>query len=157
MNTTDILRESKSQFVRREFRGAGACYYAGQLRLRTLVTVDASDKELVQSLSAVHDALGRPLTDWLGGDVRDWVAAIEGALKWDRENAFPELYQFAIDRGKSYEDAELAYAATKEALVAFRRSVITRRAEVYAARRTLGLPLRDPGAVREIGTEPIAA
>lgn len=130
---------------RNDWRGAGACFYVAQLRLRALATLDSQDKVLVGLLAAVHEVLGRPVDEWLGGDVRDWVGVIDGALRWDRSHAFEELLPFALARGRTVEDAERAWQATRKALETFRRSILARRAELYASRRAAGLPVRDVG------------
>jgi hypothetical protein len=141
-----LFREVLAHMRRNDWRGAGACFYVAQLRLRTLATLDAQDKALVGLLAAVHEALGRPVDEWLGGDVRDWVGVIDGALRWDRAHAFEELAQFALERGRSADDAERAWQATRKALETFRRSILARRAELYASRRAAGLPVRDGSA-----------
>lgn len=148
MDTARLFREVRDHLRRHDWRGAGACYYVAQLRLRTLAGLAPHDGELVGLLASAHESLGRPITDWLAGDVRDWVSAIDGALAWDRRNPFPELHEFAQLRGQDIIAAESAYQKTREALEAYRGSLIARRGEMYALRRVAGLPVRDPGFAR---------
>jgi hypothetical protein len=74
-------------------------FYVGQLRyrfhLKTKPNVDPSgDPALFSSLSAT---VGKTINEYAGGDVEDWVKAIDRALKWDADtpNGFTSKKKFA--------------------------------------------------------------
>lgn len=58
--------------------------YAGQLRYRFLITAGgqatSSDRIL---FSALSEQVGRPVNEYIAGNVDEWLAAIDWALDWD--------------------------------------------------------------------------
>jgi len=74
-------------------------FYVGQLRyrfhLKANPNIDATgDPALFSSLSAT---VGKTINEYAGGNVKDWVKAINRALKWDDEspNGFTSKKKFA--------------------------------------------------------------
>ena len=61
--------------------------YAGQLRYRFLITAggDAAQDEGVL-FSALSEQVGRPVNEYIGGNVDEWLAAMQWALDWDAAN-----------------------------------------------------------------------
>jgi hypothetical protein len=72
-----LLAEGKGQ-------EAANWMYAGQLRYRFLITAggeDAQDEGVL--FSALSEQVGRPVNEYIAGDVDEWIAAMEWALEWD--------------------------------------------------------------------------
>jgi hypothetical protein len=61
--------------------------YAGQLRYRFLISAenDAASNEGVL-FSALSEQVGRPVNEYIAGDVDEWIAAMNWALDWDAAN-----------------------------------------------------------------------
>ncbi|WP_152658661.1 hypothetical protein [Devosia chinhatensis] len=61
--------------------------YAGQLRYRFLITVggeEGRDESIL--FSALTEQVGRPVNEYIAGDVDEWLAAMRWALDWDDAN-----------------------------------------------------------------------
>ena len=58
--------------------------YAAQLRYRFLLEVggEAARDDAVL-FSALSEQVGRPVNEYIGGDVDEWIAAMDWALEWD--------------------------------------------------------------------------
>lgn len=75
-----LLAEGKGQ-------EAANWMYAGQLRYRFLITAggeDARDESVL--FSALSEQVGRPVNEYIAGDVDEWIAAMQWALDWDAAN-----------------------------------------------------------------------
>ncbi|KAA0968147.1 hypothetical protein FPY71_17610 [Aureimonas fodinaquatilis] len=61
--------------------------YAGQLRYRFLITAggEAAQNESVL-FSALSEQVGRPVNEYIAGNVDEWLAAMDWALAWDADN-----------------------------------------------------------------------
>jgi len=61
--------------------------YAGQLRYRFLISAenDAASSEDVL-FSALSEQVGRPVNEYIAGNVDEWIAAMNWALEWDAAN-----------------------------------------------------------------------
>lgn len=70
-----------------EGQDAANWMYAGQLRYRFLITAggEAARKEEVL-FSALSEQVGRPVNEYIAGDVDEWLAAMQWALDWDAAN-----------------------------------------------------------------------
>ncbi|WP_299722100.1 hypothetical protein [uncultured Tateyamaria sp.] len=71
---------------------AGCVMYRGQFRARLLLLANPNQPPdgapaLFASLSEV---VARPINEWLGGDRRDWIAAMECARDWAQNNSDPD-------------------------------------------------------------------
>lgn len=58
--------------------------YAGQIRYRFLIAAageDAQDEGVL--FSALSEQVGRPVNEYIAGDVDEWIAAMQWALEWD--------------------------------------------------------------------------
>ena len=75
-----LLAEGKGQ-------DAANWMYAGQLRYRFLIAAggEAAQNEAVL-LSALSEQVGRPVNEYIAGQVDEWLAAMEWALEWDAAN-----------------------------------------------------------------------
>jgi hypothetical protein len=75
-----LLAEGKGQ-------EAANWMYAGQLRYRFLLSAagDSAQSEGVL-FSALSEQVGRPVNEYIAGDVDEWLAAMEWALEWDAAN-----------------------------------------------------------------------
>ncbi len=58
--------------------------YAGQLRYRFMLEAgpDPMQQETLQ-FNALSEQVGRPVNEYIAGDVDEWIAAMEWALEWD--------------------------------------------------------------------------
>lgn len=61
--------------------------YAAQIRYRFLIEAggEAGRKEAVL-FSALSEQVGRPVNEYIAGDVDEWLAAMQWALDWDAAN-----------------------------------------------------------------------
>lgn len=61
--------------------------YAGQLRYRFLLTAGGDDaREEGPLFGALTEQVGRPINEYIGGNVDEWLAAMNWALEWDAAN-----------------------------------------------------------------------
>lgn len=61
--------------------------YAGQLRYRFMMAAlgdDAEDEGIL--FGALSEQVGRPVNEYIAGDVDEWIGAMQWALDWDAEN-----------------------------------------------------------------------
>jgi hypothetical protein len=109
--------------------------YAGQLRYRFLIQATDPDQGHQDRVlfSALSEQVGRPVNEYIGGNVDEWIAAINWALDWDEVNDNTLL--------SKTENAE-ALAAIRNGLVGFRDSIEARREEIPRLRTENGLPNR---------------
>lgn len=63
-----------------EGREAANWMYAGQLRYRILIAAGQEEPTL---FSALTEQVGRPVNEYIAGDVDEWIAAMNFALEWD--------------------------------------------------------------------------
>src|SRR5690606_29124085 len=61
--------------------------YAGQLRYRFMILAggDAAQEDEIL-FSALSETVGRPVNEYIAGDVDEWLAAMQWALDWDEAN-----------------------------------------------------------------------
>jgi hypothetical protein len=59
--------------------------YAGQIRYRFLIEVDDDRDERVL-FGALSEQVGRPVNEYIAGNVDEWLASIDWALEWDASN-----------------------------------------------------------------------
>lgn len=75
-----LLSEGKGQ-------EAAKWMYAGQLRYRFLLTAGGEDaREAGPLFGALTEQVGRPVNEYIGGNVDEWLAAMNWALEWDAAN-----------------------------------------------------------------------
>lgn len=92
---------------------AGRLFYAQVIRARALAGIDPDPKGWTASAKAVQDQLGAPVNRWLGGDVDEWMAAIQWALEWDAAAPWSEGRLAAIGHE---EQLAASRAASRRAL-----------------------------------------
>lgn len=122
-----LLAEGKGQ-------EAANWMYAGQLRYRFLLEVEGvtGSNELVL-FNALSEQVGRPVNEYIGGDVDEWLAAMDWALEWDAAN----------DNGTtSKTEHAAALAKVRAGLESFRASVHERRKVIPKEREANGLDNR---------------
>jgi hypothetical protein len=121
----------------RDGRGQEAAnwMYAGQLRYRFLILAsDAgpqSDERIL--FSALTEQVGRPVNEYIGGNVDEWIAAIDWALAWDA------AHDNAVTSKADHADK---LAELRAGLVEFRDSLDGQRVEIARQREQNGLPNR---------------
>lgn len=110
-------------------------FYIGQLRYRVHLAAnpgEPSDADPVL-FAALSESVGRPLNEYAGGDVDEWVASIDRALAWDEahDNQFTSKTEHAAE-----------YAEVREGLVKLRDNLVERKDEIRKTREQNGLPNR---------------
>lgn len=60
--------------------------YAGQLRYRFLIKAGKDSAHQETLFNSLSEQVGRPINEYIAGDVDEWLAAIDWALKWDAAN-----------------------------------------------------------------------
>ena len=114
---------------------AAGWMYAGQLRYRFMLIADDADPGSADAtlFSALLEQVGRPVNEYIGGNVDEWIAAIDWALAWDarHDNAITS---------KSAHAAELAKVRT--GLEELRTMIDQQRADIARQRSEAGLPNR---------------
>lgn len=96
--------------------------YAGQLRYRFLITAGGeAAREEGTLFGALSEQVGRPINEYIAGDVDEWLAAMDWALDWDAAN----------DNGVT---SKIEHAAALEQV---RAGLEDLRAEVEANRDTI--------------------
>ena len=110
-------------------------FYAGQLRYRVYLKANpklepSGDPALFASLNAT---LGKQLNEYAGGNIKEWVKAIDRALKWDAdsENALTPKKTFAA-----------IYAEIRAGLKKMRDQVESQGDIIRAQRKKAGLENR---------------
>lgn len=104
--------------------------YAGQLRYRILISTGQEDGTL---FSALTEQVGRPVNEYIAGDVDEWIAAMDFALKWDAAEPNPIV---STDKHRA------AAEEIRGGLVKFRDSLDGRREEIAREREKNGLKNR---------------
>lgn len=75
-----LLAEGKGQ-------EAANWMYAGQLRYRFMITAGGEGaQDEVVLFNALSEQVGRPVNEYIAGDVDEWIAAMQWALEWDAAN-----------------------------------------------------------------------
>lgn len=132
---------------------AARLWYAASIRLRTLAALDSRPDRTPALMAALQESLGRPVNTWLGGDVRDWRAAIDWAIAWDQRTDFADLPRaldalgLPVDRSQ----ARATYAEQRAGIGALRTTLAGDPTEIYRTRTTQGLAVRDSGYDRATG------
>lgn len=96
--------------------------YAGQLRYRFLIEAGSGPvaQERLQ-FDVLSEQIGRPVNEYIAGDVDEWLAAMDWALEWDAAN----------------DNAVTPKAEHAAALQQVRSGLADLRAEVQANRDTI--------------------
>jgi hypothetical protein len=122
-----LLAEGKGQ-------QAANWMYAGQLRYRFLLEAEgASGHDEAALFTALSEEVGRPVNEYIAGDVDDWLAAIDWALEWDAAND---------NVATSKREHAAALAKTRNGLESFRDTVEEQRATIPQERKLNGLENR---------------
>ncbi|TSH98515.1 hypothetical protein FOZ76_01820 [Verticiella sediminum] len=80
-----LLAEGKGQ-------EAANWMYAGQLRYRILLaTGQIGGREGRPLFDALTEQVGRPVNEYIAGDVDEWIAAMNFALEWDAAEPNPRV------------------------------------------------------------------
>lgn len=119
-----LLAEGKGQ-------EAANWMYAGQLRYRFLIEAagSAAGNENVL-FSALTEQVGRPVNEYIAGNVDEWLAAMDWALEWDAANAN------GVTSKTEHADA---LAKVRDGLAQFRAEVEADRENIPRKREANGL------------------
>lgn len=74
-----LLAEGKGQ-------EAANWMYAGQLRYRFLIAASDDARNEGILFDAMSEQVGRPVNEFIAGNVDEWLAAMQWALDWDEAN-----------------------------------------------------------------------
>lgn len=109
--------------------------YAGQLRYRYLIatTKDTAKPGEHALFGALTEQVGRPVNEYIGGDVDEWIEAIDWALQWDEQTPDP-----LVDREQHSADIK----EIRDGLIKLRNDIDGRREEIAKGRAENGLPNR---------------
>ncbi len=109
--------------------------YAGQLRYRYLVAATQETAEPGEHalFGALTEQVGRPVNEYIGGDVDEWIEAINWALQWDEQTPDP-----LVDR----EQHSAKIKEIRDGLIEFRDDIDGKRKEIAKGRAENGLPNR---------------
>ncbi|MBB4003201.1 hypothetical protein [Aurantimonas endophytica] len=112
-------------------------FYVGQLRWRFHIAANPDlppdgDPAL---LASMLDGFGRPINEWVGGDVDGWIAFMQAALDWDEANH---------NGFTAKEDHPTEYRRVRNGLVELITSIRERREEIPGERERNGLENRVP-------------
>lgn len=109
--------------------------YAGQLRYRFLLAVAGEEAMRGDGplFGALSEQVGRPVNEYIAGDVDEWIAAIDWALDWDEAND---------NSVTSKTDHAEELAEIRTGLVELRDSIDERREEIVRLREENGLENR---------------
>lgn len=61
-------------------------YYAGQIRGRVAAGIDPDPSRNNALLASLNYGLGKPINEYAGSDLDNWVEQIDAALAWDKEH-----------------------------------------------------------------------
>ncbi|MEO3999712.1 hypothetical protein [Mesorhizobium sp. CAU 1732] len=116
-------------------REAANWMYAAQLRYRFLLVVEGATGSSNSAVlfSALTEQVGRPVNEYIGGNVDEWLAAVDWALEWDAAN--PNGTTSKTEHAKTL--AEL-----RAGLQGFRASIEERRDTIPGEREANGLENR---------------
>lgn len=106
--------------------------YIAQLRYRILLSVQETSSD-VALFGAMHEQVGRPINEYIGGNIDEWLGAIDAAVAWDAEH--PNPLHPADDHGPIID-------AQREGLLSLRALVEGRREEIPGLREETGLENR---------------
>lgn len=76
-------------FAKGDKQEAVRWFYVGQLRGRVYASFDDDASGSPALLGALNEDIGQPLNAFAGGDLAQWIAAIDWVLAWDKANPMP--------------------------------------------------------------------
>ena len=126
---------------------AGKLWYATSVRWRTLAAIDPQPDRAPAIMGSLQEMLGRPVNEWLGGDLRDWLVALDWAIDWDRRVGFPDLIETGrfMDEKASPRTFQQAYEKQRSGLRDLRDTLAKQDpGGMYRTRLDNGLDVRDP-------------
>ena len=90
-NPVDEYTLASRMFRRGDRLRAGCLFYRAQYRLRVMLVArpELGPDGGPALLDGLQESVGRPINEWLGGDPRDWEAAIRCAITSVRKTADP--------------------------------------------------------------------
>jgi hypothetical protein len=107
--------------------------YAGQLRYRFLLEAENATGEKTALFAALTEQVGRPVNEYIAGDIDEWLAAMDWALEWDAAN--PNPLTSKVDHAQ-------ALSEVRAGLEALRAQVAENRETIRQDREANGLPNR---------------
>lgn len=113
---------------------AGCVMYRGQFRARLMMLADPNlpPDGAPALFASLNEMVARPINQWLGGDRDEWIAVIECARDWARNNDDPDYPR------RRYGTEHARVLSGLEELI----TAIPPKAELRAQRRAAGLPNR---------------
>jgi hypothetical protein len=106
-------------------------FYIGQLRGRiNIACVKQPEDGGPALLGALQEVIGRPINEWAGGEIDQWLAGIDAALAWDAAHPDPDVTTPACRQ---------AQATQRSGLRKLRANIENSRAEIASKRKKNGL------------------
>ena len=106
-------------------------FYIGQLRGRiNIACVKQAEDGGPALLGALQEVVGRPINEWAGGEIDQWLAGIDSALAWDAANPDPDVTTTAC---------RTEQATQRAGLRDLRATIDRTRADIAAERARNGL------------------
>jgi hypothetical protein len=122
---------------------AGKLYYAVELRMRALGKADESPRGTRASIKKLQKEYGPKINGYLGGDIREWLSALDWAKEFDAASPWPEMADLFAKAGDS--EASLASRGQARSELSSLRAHVASldRKAFYAKRKESGLAIRD--------------
>ncbi|MEL6919680.1 MAG: hypothetical protein AAFO77_01460 [Pseudomonadota bacterium] len=134
-NPFDQIQRAAELFGAGQRDEAAYLYYIAQLRVRIYIEArpDLPPSGAPALAGSLFEVVGRPINEWIGGDVDEWVSIMDRVLAWHAAN------DDAITPKATYGDAHRTIVS---GLRSFRNQVDGDRESIRAQREANGLPNR---------------
>lgn len=117
-------------------------YYAGQIRARVSAGLDPDPSRNNALLSSLSYGIGRPINEYAGSDIDNWVKQIDAALAWDNAHPITAKGRAVIgieDVAFDVQNFKLVYAQVREGLKAMRDELASDPETIKRQRRANGI------------------
>lgn len=110
-------------------------FYVGQIRYRAYLQANPSLKpsEDPALFSSLMHSLGKPLNEYIAGDIDEWIVTIDEAIQWHKGNPY-----YFLDKGKNEE----VYASQLSGLEKMKNNIINNKDTIRKQRQDNGLENR---------------
>lgn len=113
-------------------------FYVGQIRGRVAAGVDPDASRNGALLSSFNDGLGKPINEYAGGDLKNWIRQIDAALAWDKAHpmrATPQTVIGVSDVAFDPANVQRVYDQVRAGLVSMRGALAATDPETFARER----------------------
>ena len=143
--TLDALISASAQCLREGQDGtAGKIFYAYSIRVRALASMDPSPQGYSMTAQKVQSQIVGPVNRWLGGDLSEWISALEWARGWEAGSRWAEGDALFAKLGASSVDKAAALNNARRAVDKLSGDLSRiDRAAFYSKRKANKLDVRD--------------